>query len=325
VTDEPRQLAPDEPPSHIDPPDWQGLLNLLLQGQWSGWIFRGQARYDWTLKSGLARLIDPAADSRPVENSAIGFFIDRAAGLLSDVPDEHDLLGWLAMMQHYGAPTRLLDWTHSPFVALYFAYEESRGSDGALYLLNSYLCRRTFVGALFPTPWDHLGVEAYSGVDDAGQATRRYLSREQYRRDRENALVRFAIESQAGWPLPVIPFRQDARMAAQQTIFTVAGDLGNSVDTLFNKDNWPERRVQPGNFIAGSDSTIWPLEYPGHVLRKIRLRNSWRSEALLALAAMGITGASLFPGLDGLGRATRHHAEAGRLGTRDVLNGWLLP
>jgi len=113
-------------------------------------------------------------------------------------------------------------------------------------------------------------------------------------------------------------------MSAQQTVFTLMGDLRIDIDDWFDKANWqlPERR--PGGMIAGTDSTIWPLDEPGQLLKKFRLRHSWRKDALQTLETMGITAGSLFPGLDGIGRAASAHFASLELTQRDVLTGWII-
>jgi hypothetical protein len=59
------------------------------------------------------------------------------------VPDLDDTLEWLALMRHHGAPTRLLDWTYSFFVAVYFACEEAKtNAPCVVYALDTRKCVR---------------------------------------------------------------------------------------------------------------------------------------------------------------------------------------
>src|SRR5262249_39550766 len=50
-------------------------------------------------------------------------------------PDAHDHFGWLFLAQHYGLPTRLLDWSENPLVAAYFAVTDIPDDDGCIWAL----------------------------------------------------------------------------------------------------------------------------------------------------------------------------------------------
>lgn len=55
----------------------------------------------------------------------------------NNVPDRDCTLEWLSIMQHHGAPTRLLDFTYSIWVAAYFALERANG-DSAVWALDAH-------------------------------------------------------------------------------------------------------------------------------------------------------------------------------------------
>ncbi|NOQ25299.1 MAG: FRG domain-containing protein [Bacteroidales bacterium] len=93
--------------------------------------YRGQSNFDWTLSPGLMRLTNA-----PSEGSLLTRF-KQSAGMLVKANPKDDF-DWLFLMQHYGVPTRLLDWSESPLVALYFAVnnEGDDSVDAALWSLK---------------------------------------------------------------------------------------------------------------------------------------------------------------------------------------------
>jgi hypothetical protein len=96
------------------------------------WGFRGQREALWTLQTSLEFMVRVSHKSghyhlnRQVEGHELFLrFQQQASEYIPNLPADDDLASWLALMQHYGVPTRLLDWAESPNVALYFAIEEA--------------------------------------------------------------------------------------------------------------------------------------------------------------------------------------------------------
>ncbi|MBD9630160.1 FRG domain-containing protein [Pseudomonas sp. PDM19] len=93
--------------------------------------FRGHADISWGLAPSISRQRE-----NPVQDEFAYFkkFKQDAARVVSDLPS--DEWGWMFLMQHYGIPTRLLDFSENPLVALYFAVSSHPGADGALYVMD---------------------------------------------------------------------------------------------------------------------------------------------------------------------------------------------
>ncbi|MBI4557416.1 MAG: FRG domain-containing protein [Candidatus Hydrogenedentes bacterium] len=92
------------------------------------WVFRGQGDSLWHLESSLERATDHHAskrnDAARIENELINNFKRGIHQYIpsTELPDNE--LEWLSVMQHHGAPTRLLDFTFSAYIAAYFAFED---------------------------------------------------------------------------------------------------------------------------------------------------------------------------------------------------------
>jgi hypothetical protein len=306
---------------------WTEFVSEFAHDDAAGWLFRGQSNIEWGLDTSLQRAFEKAnitssVEGVHVENSSIGFFKDHSRLYLAVTPAENDLLGWLALMQHYGAPTRLQDWTQSPFVATYFAYREDKKADAALWAIQSYYCRNAVTPGTIGLPWDHLGIfKELENNPDTGEPEVIVSSLLTTQAEHENEILREAIRSGNGWPLPVLPFNVDGRMAAQQAAFLVSTSLDFRIDSLKERALWP-KQAEPTKWDANMAPRIGvrPLEESHQLIKRIRLPYAWREKALRSLKRMGITEATMFPGVDRAGRATGDQIAARDIDLRDYLN-----
>lgn len=122
----------------IEITSWNQFMDLTTE--FDGWIFRGQEDAHWPLDTSLSRYLAqyiPEASQWSIrEERALRIFRRKAHNFLDDSGALVDDLRCLALMQHHGSPTRMLDFTKSPFVAAYFALCDAR-SDSAVFALDT--------------------------------------------------------------------------------------------------------------------------------------------------------------------------------------------
>jgi hypothetical protein len=120
-------------------------------------VFRGQKSIDWPLNPKLGRYQGFKSKDRSIEErNILSLFQQHAFPHLDFTPA--NLWEWLAVAQHHGLPTRLLDWSRNPLVATYFAVEEPHDGDSAVHAFRE----NTAVDFVeFSDPFDRPEVERF--------------------------------------------------------------------------------------------------------------------------------------------------------------------
>ncbi|MEI7700392.1 MAG: FRG domain-containing protein [Planctomycetia bacterium] len=111
------------------------LLDRYFKLQRGAWVFRGHSNSIYRLIPSVGRLEHTTSSDEKLENSLLAMFKRGAVIHMQTQP--RNKWEWLALAQHHGLPTRLLDWTFNPLVALYFAVEDGKETDASLFALNA--------------------------------------------------------------------------------------------------------------------------------------------------------------------------------------------
>ena len=243
---------------------WSELHERLYEGSWqeplrrfrSTFAFRGMADASAPLATGL-QILAPGAPGP--EAPLLRNFRKYASS--KDAPGE-SVWNWLALAQHHGLPTRLLDWTFSPYVALHFATDEPRlfDRDGVVWAVDY-----TRVHRLLPAPLRRV-LEA----ECADVFTTELLAGVVRTLPELNAL------SEEPFLLFVDPPSLDQRIVNQFAVFSMMSSVAARLD------EWLESRR--------------------HLARRLVFPASLKWEIRDKLDQANVTERVLFPGLDGLSR-----------------------
>lgn len=278
---------------------WDELVDTLYAGSWepgigrfrSDDVFRGVSNAAFsTLNTSLMRLGGPY---QQLEGHLLRNFRKYAHMEMIDRIPIDSTWHWLAVAQHHGLPTRLLDWTYSPFVAMHFATAalEHFDADGLIWCVDYVEMQRFLPPAL----------RAVLNDEGANVFTAEMLQRAAVSLPAFDALAADGGQFVAFFEPPSL----DNRIVNQYALFSLLSSPRLSLDD-------------------------WLLEHP-ELLRRVIIPAGLKWEIRDKLDQANITERVLFPGLDGLSAwlrrhygprhdLTRQHAEA-----RDGVQGTSLP
>ena len=238
---------------------WHELNERLFEGSWkpslgrfrSTYAFRGQPDVASDLRTSLTRL------GEATENHLLRNF--RKYAQREVVPGD-SVWNWLAVAQHHGLPTRLLDWTYSPYVAMHFATEhiEHYALDGVIWCVDYMQTNQ-----LLPDRLQAILSEEGSFVFTAEMLGRAAVTLHEFDRLSEKEFVVFFE-----------PPSLDDRIVNQFALFSLVSNPRLGLD-------------------------VWLSQYPA-VFRRIVIPAALKWEIRDKLDQANITERVLYPGLDGL-------------------------
>jgi hypothetical protein len=208
------------------------------------------------------------------------------------LPTEDEIIEWLALMQHHGAPTRLLDCTHSFYVATFFALD-SANQDAAVWAFNADKMQMAFAELLMN----------YNTISaDEAKALKRMVPLKF--NDQLLGLKGTLLNMRTPGAVLVEPFRRNERLRIQQGLFLCPLDLTVSIDqnlrSLWTID------AKAADMEVDFKKGDWSLLFGLAKVIKIVFPKDIHGVAINDLAHMNITSATLFPGLDGFARSLAH-------------------
>ncbi len=234
------------------------------------WLFRGQRDAGLPLKPSLERALDrfefPFDTLRSGEDFFLRQFKRNFHRYSLYLPSDHDKAEWLALMQHHGVPTRLLDWTYSFHVALFFAIEFAQADStcGVWAVDNDFLV--DILKGELRAKFTKEERDIYEGGGD-----------------KDHRILNKLFDGEADVVLPMNPSSLNERLAVQQGIFLFSQSKNQPFRTIFEL----MRSKQPHAF--HKLEIVCSQEFLRTALRMLQSINIWR--------------VSLFPGLDGFSQS----------------------
>ncbi len=269
---------------------WNELQDILFEhwyneklGRYRApYAYRGLSDSRYELKTTLMRLGGPVMKLEPY--LLINF--RRYSGL--DLINFDSMWYWMVLGQHHGLPTRLLDWTYSPLVAMHFATANIQKFhlDGVIWVVD-FSKTREFLPKVLKEKTLKLDLPVFpiEALDDAVSIilAEDALYDTQSLKNLKHALLKLQKMSSTEFPVFLEPPTMNERIRNQFSLFSFMSNPTLSLDAWLRKQKC---------------QNMW---------RKIIIPASLKIEIRDKLDRMGISERILFPGLDGLCQLLKRH------------------
>jgi hypothetical protein len=207
--------------------DFRKRFDFRDGDEWGPW-FRGHSVSDWKLSPRLYREYGGYAfvKRNEIEDEIREEFIVRAPILSEDLQANEEARAewdWYFTMQHFGTPTRLLDWTDGALIALYFAVKDNGGFyDAAVWMLDPYVLNQQAIAKRIIGPGWIIPPSA-CGV---GNKVRKEINR--WLPERFSHMAGLPKK-----PVAIYPSHTQRRISTQRSCFTIHGTDEFALDKLY--------------------------------------------------------------------------------------------
>jgi hypothetical protein len=248
------------------------IENQLRLSKESVLWFRGTGKSSYTLSPSIHRhaTISDPENVIDLENKIMDRFNQRSVPFLDKPLDRKNDWEVLFFMQHYAIPTRLLDWSENPFIALYFALTSAPYN---IVAKKREYIEDASIWVLDPVLWNREALKDYSY--DKG-----ILSVEEHFVD--SYKPRTAFKNIREKPIAIFGTHNSSRIVSQRGVFTVSGKRIKPMEQTYIDDSFPQ------------DSLIKLVLSKDHILS---LETS--------LTSLGTTDSVVYPDLEGLAKEVR--------------------
>lgn len=241
-------------------------------------IYRGHSNHEkYQLVPGVFRwkkLSDghEVGEYSQLEYNILEDFISESCRYIKNVPI-NDVAAWLEIAQHFGAPTRLLDFTENPLVALYFACSGTTESDASVWIVNEPFYNQLYFGA--PLLYASHTNQLIGDIINWDVMLQQYPPADHVQYSR--------------YPVIYRPAHREERMSTQSSVFMLWGALRMPLTNIISPDNYMSFDKKPEKPQNG-------------VLTHIIIPNDAKKQILSQLDELGVNEKFIYPGLDGVGK-----------------------